>query len=226
VVFLFSAGLASAQNLSLEFRDGKVRLKAENVPVARILAEWARLGGTNIVHGERVPGAPLTLQLTDVSEQQALDIILRGAAGYMALARETTPAGASTLDKILVLPTTTRTPATAAAAPPPPPPVAQPGPFADRAEQVDVDDQDEPPQPPATSAPNPFPRAGRLPPGINAPSAVPQQQQQGGAALDEDSPPPTTGPAPTPGNPFTGIQGGARPGTVNPPPPQNQQRGR
>jgi hypothetical protein len=227
VMLLGGAGLASAQALSLEFHDGRVRLKAENVPVSRILAEWTRLGGTKIVNGERVPGAPLTLQLTDVSEQQALDIVLRGAAGYMALARETTPPGASTLDKILVLPTTTRTPAAAAAVAPPPPPIAPPAAFADRVEQVDIDEQDEPPQQPQppVQVPNGFPRAGRLPPGINPPStAVPLPQQ--GAPLDDDATPPApAAPAPTPGNPFTGTQGGARPGTVNPP-PQNPQRGR
>ena len=93
LVVLLGASSASAQVLSLEFHDGRVRLTAENVPVSRILDEWARLGGTKIVNGERVPGAPVTLQLTDVPERQALDTVLRGAAGYMVLARDTvTPA--------------------------------------------------------------------------------------------------------------------------------------
>ena len=81
LVVLLCASSASAQVLSLEFHDGRVRLIAENVPVSRILEEWARLGGTKIVNGERVPGAPVTLQLTDVPERQALEIVLRGAAG-------------------------------------------------------------------------------------------------------------------------------------------------
>ena len=50
-----------------------------------------------------MPGAPVTLQLTDVPERQALDIVLRGAAGYMVLARDTATPGASAFDKILVL---------------------------------------------------------------------------------------------------------------------------
>ena len=54
VVVLLGASSASAQVLSLEFHDGRVRLTAENVPVSRILDEWARLGGTKIVNGERV----------------------------------------------------------------------------------------------------------------------------------------------------------------------------
>ena len=116
LVVLLGASSASAQVLSLEFHDGRVRLTAENVPVSRILDEWARLGGTKIVNGERVPGAPVTLQLTDVPERQALEIVLRGAAGYMVLARDTVTPGASAFDKILVLPTTSRAPAAAAPA--------------------------------------------------------------------------------------------------------------
>src|SRR5688572_3229343 len=89
-VLLCGAGSASAQALSMEFNDGRVRLKADNVPVSRILSEWTRIGGTRIVHGERVPGAPLTLEIVDLPERQALEIVLRGAAGYMVLAREAT----------------------------------------------------------------------------------------------------------------------------------------
>ena len=117
LIVLLGASSASAQVLSLEFHDGRIRLTAENVPVSRILDEWARRGGTKIVNGERVPGPPVTLQLTDVPERQALEIVLRGAAGYMVLARDTITPGASAFDKILVLPTTSRAPA--AAAPPP-----------------------------------------------------------------------------------------------------------
>ena len=131
LLVLLGASSASAQVLSLEFHDGRVKLIAENVPVSRILGEWARLGGTKIVNGERVPGAPVSLELVDVPERQALETILRGAAGYMALARETAaPAGASAFDKILVLPTTARAPA-AAALPQPPPPQ-----FQNRIEQL------------------------------------------------------------------------------------------
>jgi hypothetical protein len=215
-VLLCTAGLASAQSLSLEFHDGRVRLKAENVPVSRILAEWTRLGGTKIVNGERVPGAPLTIQLVDVSEQQALEVVLRGAAGYMVLARDTVASGASAFDKILVLPTTTRTPAPAPQAQTPPPtapPIVPPTSFLERNDPGDVDDEPELQGPPAV--PNAFPR-GRVPNVNPPPTGVPQQVPQD----DDATPPNTSAPMPsTPGNPFGGLRGGARPGTVNPPPP-------
>jgi hypothetical protein len=206
---LVGAGSASAQVLSLEFHDGRVRLVAEIVPVSRILGEWARLGGTTIVNGERVPGAPVTLQITDVPERQALETILRGAAGYMALARDTaTPAGKSALDKILVLPTTTRAPA-AAALPPPPPQQFQ--------NRLDTDtdiDLDEPAENPQGPPPGAFQR-GRVP-GVNAPANLPSEGPDNDDPAPEAAPPP-----PAPGNPFGVVPGGARPGTINSPPPRN-----
>jgi hypothetical protein len=210
LLVLVGAGSASAQVLSLEFHDGRVRLIAENVPVSRILAEWARLGGTKIVNGERVPGAPVTLQIVDVSERQALETILRGAAGYMVLARDATTPGASTFDKILVLPTTTRAPA-AAALPQPTPPPPQ---FQNRLDtDVDIDEPEENPQGP----PPPGAFRGRVP-GVNAPvnNGAPPE------GPDDAEPAPNTAPAPPPGNPFGVVPGGARPGTINTPPPRNQ----
>ena len=89
LVALLGAGAApvAAQGVTLEFQDGKVRLTAQNVSVSQILAEWARQGRTTIVNGERVPGPPVTLELQDVPEQQALDTVLRSASGYLVAAR-------------------------------------------------------------------------------------------------------------------------------------------
>ena len=79
---------ASARNsLKLEINDGRVTLDATSVPVRQILAEWARVGGTKVVGAEKITGAPLTLKLVDMPERQALDIILRNVAGYMAAPR-------------------------------------------------------------------------------------------------------------------------------------------
>jgi hypothetical protein len=207
LVVLLGASSASAQVLSLEFHDGRVRLIAENVPVSRILGEWARLGGTKIVNGERVPGAPVTLQLTDVPERQALDTVLRGAAGYMVLARDTVTPGASAFDKILVLPTTSRAPAAAAPAQPAPPPPQ----FQNRLDtDIDLDEPAENPQgPPPGTAPR-----GRVP--ANAPPNAPPP-----ASPEDEEPVPNDAPAPTPGNPFGVVPGGTRPGTINTPPPRN-----
>lgn len=98
---------AAAQQLSLDIRDGLVTLQATNVPVRQVLSEWARIGGTRVVGGDRVTGAPLTLSLEGVPEGKALDIVLRGAAGYMAAARSVPGSGRSSYDRILILATST-----------------------------------------------------------------------------------------------------------------------
>ena len=101
---ILAAAPAGAQSLKLAFKGGRVSVDAAAVPVRTILNEWAKLGGTKIVGAERIAGAPLTLKLDDVPESQALEIILRSVAGYMAAPRGAMP-GASMYDRILVLAT-------------------------------------------------------------------------------------------------------------------------
>jgi hypothetical protein len=206
VVVLLGAGATSvtAQGVTLEFQDGKVRLNAQNVSVSQILAEWARRGHTTIVNGERVPGPPVTLELQDVSEQQALDTVLRNVSGYLVAARETAVAGASSFDRIYILPTSSR-PTNAA-------PVPQ---QQTQAIQVQDDlDDDEPP-------PN-GPRGFTAPPGVRLPRDVNQPGNvRPPVALDED--PPADSPErqapPPPGNPFGVAPGSTRPGVITPGPP-------
>jgi hypothetical protein len=207
IVFFCGAAPAPAQMVSLEFQNGRVRLVAENAPVGQILAEWSRLGGTKIVNGERIPGAPVTLQLLDISERQALDVVLRGAAGYVVAGRDLAAARASVFESILILPTT-RPPTAAAASQAPPPPQAPTVAF------DDVDDDNVPPRPgqplPAGAQP-----VIRLPQG----RVVVDEQQ----APPEEAPPPQNMPTtPVRANPFGVTGGSTRPGTISPvSPPRN-----
>jgi hypothetical protein len=205
VFALLGAGAtsAAAQGVTLEFQDGKVRLHAQNVSVSQILAEWSRRGRTTIVNGERVPGPPVTLELENVSEQQALDTVLRSVSGYLVAARETAIEGASSFDRIYILPTSSR-PSNTATAVSPQQPVLQ--------VQDDLDD-DEP-------LPN-GPRGLQGPPG----SRLPRDTNQPANArppipLDDDAPPDNADkPQPTPTNPFGVAPGTTRPGVVTPGPP-------
>ena len=108
VLLVLAALPASAQQLTLQIHDGLVTMTASAVPVRQILAEWARVGGTKVVGAERIAGQPLTLTLEKVPEAKALDIILRGAAGYVAAARAVPGSGVSGYDRILVLATSRR----------------------------------------------------------------------------------------------------------------------
>lgn len=96
---------AFGQDLRLEFAGGRVTLEAKNVTLQQILQEWARLGDTKIVNGDKLTGGPVTLQLHQVPEIDALDTLLRSAAGFLAAPRPAGQPGASHFDRVLVLAT-------------------------------------------------------------------------------------------------------------------------
>jgi len=98
---------AAVPSVHLTIHDGRVWLVASDATVGQILAEWARVGRTRVVNAERVTGGPLTVQLNGVPEEQALDVLLRSANGYMTALRLSVLPNASQFDRILILPTTT-----------------------------------------------------------------------------------------------------------------------
>jgi hypothetical protein len=104
--------IMAAPAVQLVFKDGRVWLAANGATVNEILAEWARAGGTRIVNADRIGSPPLTLDLRDVPEMQALDVVLRSAGGFIAAPRAAEPGGPapslSRFDRILVLPISQR----------------------------------------------------------------------------------------------------------------------
>ena len=135
------ASPATFADVKLSMKDGKVTLVAKDVTVKQILAEWARIGQTTIVNLERIPGGPLTLELVDVPEAQALDVLLRSVAGYMAAPRSAGVASLSSFDRIVVLPTSAAPRASAAASTP----TFQQPQFAQPPMPADDDDDPRPP---------------------------------------------------------------------------------
>jgi hypothetical protein len=226
-LLLGSALPASAQAVRLEFLDGRVNLSAQNAPVRTILAEWARLGGTTIVNGERVPGAPVTIELAGVSERQAIDVLLRAAAGYIVGPRQIGSTAASTFASIMILPTSAVTNRQASTALPPPARVRQPerdpDPEPDPEEEPEIDqppDVDDRPMPAtirrAVEEANRRRLADRRPQFFVGDEVVEQQEPE------TPRPPPAT-----PGsNPFGVPQGAARPGIITPVPEQQDDRRR
>jgi len=222
---------AGAQNLKLDFQDGRVSVEATGVPVRTILTEWGKIGGTKVVGADKITGAPLTIKLINVTEKDALETILRSVAGYMAAPRSTGQ-GSSMYDRILVMATSTAP--VVAANPRPntpqpnnalggtqrfvPPQRTRPD---EQPEAPEADEPDEnPPNPPVFT----FPQPGQVP---NA--AAPQFQnapvntgQPGVAVNPANGPQPnvTINPAPAPAGPV----GSPRPGMiVNPPQPNTPQ---
>jgi hypothetical protein len=172
---------ASAQNLQLTIANGRVTLVADNVPVRQILAEWSRIGNTQMVNAEKLTGSPVTLRLIDVPEAQALDVVLRSASGYMAAPRAVGQAGASRYDRVLILatsrPTTTGPPpAFTNSQPrfqPQPPPMVMPQPVEqdEVADDQDVSSEEMVPNAMPGFAPQPGALPGQFSP--NAPGFVP-----------------------------------------------------
>ena len=85
---LLLAPLSTAQaEVHLIIRDGHVDLDARDATVRQILTEWARVGQTRVVNGDGITGGPVTLQLSNVPEAEALEILLRSVSGYMTAPR-------------------------------------------------------------------------------------------------------------------------------------------
>lgn len=205
---------AQSPGVSIQFHgDGTVTVKATNAQLRTILQEWARSGRTTFVNADRVTGGPMTIELTNVSERDALATLLRGTSGYMVGARPEATIGASAYDRIMILPPSAVPPTARVVsnAPSPTPPQQTPIAF------VPGDPVDD----------------GQLP--LNGRPLTPAQlQQQVNARAAEaqnrnvepiQNPPANTAPAnrpnTTPTNPFFQGPSGA-PGQVAPQPAQNR----
>jgi hypothetical protein len=233
------APLSTAQaEVHLIIRDGHVDLDARDATVRQILTEWARVGQTRIVNSEGVTGAPVTLQLSNVPEAQALEILLRSVSGYMTAPRPVDVSNASQFDRILVMPTST--PPKVAATPQPAfqPPQAF-GPAGALPLPVDDQDDDVPPGGQPIAVPNGrggpvFPQYPNAAPGGRGPGsqqqgapfvqpAYPQNSYPQNPAFQQQqqqAPPPSQNPPA--GNMPVGV---STPGMVVQPPPQGNQPG-
>ncbi len=186
---LMAAGAAPAQanELQLTIKDGLVTLVADNVPVKRILEEWAKVGQSRIVNLDKLTGPPVTLRLTDVPEKQALEVLLRSAAGYLAAPRAAAAPGVSQFDRILILATSKAPPVSSA-----PPTSSLPQPFVPQPAQPPAADDQYEPEEAGAEAP-PFP--GGAPPGgaggVQAPVFLQPNPVpfQGTGAAEQQSPP-------------------------------------
>ena len=99
------AALPAFADVHLTMQDGRVSIVAKDATIRQILTEWARVGQTKIVNVERIPGGPVTLELNNVKEIQALDVLLRPLSGYIAALRAVEVANLSSFDRIIIMPT-------------------------------------------------------------------------------------------------------------------------
>lgn len=226
LLFVAASAVPSAAiaDVHVTMQNGRVSVVAKDATIRQILTEWARVGQTKIVNVERIPGGPITLELNNVPESTALEVLLRAMSGYIAAPRAVEAVNLSRYDRIIVMPTL------ASARPPvastPPPMFQQPQPQY-TPPVADDDQDDEQPAPNVTVPPNgrgpvfnTFPQGTTVAPqpgqGFGQQPFVPQPQGQ----QPNGQPPPQPGPQPT--APFGGV---AVPGMVAPPPQQPGQPG-
>lgn len=226
VVCWLAAGAPAFADVQVTMQNGRVSVVAKDATLRQILTEWARVGQAKVVNVERIPGAPMTIELRDIPEAQALEILLRSLSGYMAAPRASQAPNLSRFDRIVVMPTmaAARQPVTTTAAPPPvfqqpqnmlPQQVLQP---------ADPNDDDER-QAPGAQLQNPGPPRpvfSAFPqPQIVSPNGAPVNPQQPGYMPPPGMQLPTDAQkAPAPSAFPTAAPGVSVPGMIVPVPPQ------
>jgi hypothetical protein len=168
-------------NVRVTLHDGLVSVEANNAQLREILEAWALVGETAFVNADRATTAPLTLDLIDMPEEEALGVLLRSMGGYLAVPRSDTRTGMSHFARIVILPTSVvdRSSTVRPASEPTVPPALTPAPvmpvngvtrlIGPNGQQVEDDQQD--------ARPPPAPR-GAVPPSEVSPGpgvGAPQQ---------------------------------------------------
>jgi hypothetical protein len=219
VLAVVSAASTASADVQLTIRGGRVTLIARDATVRQILAEWERVGQTKVINADRIAGGPLTLELTNVPEQQALDVLLRSVSGVVLAPRAETIDNLSAFERIIVMP-----PSIA------PQPLNSPSPAVGQAPfqqpRLAEDDQDDRPTPggvPTNRGPVfVFPQPQNANPNLPMPNAPPGvfggQTQQPTLVFPQPAipgaPPPIV-PYPVPTGPSPGV---SVPGMVAPAP--------
>ena len=96
------AQVAGADELELAVGQGRVTLVAARVPLGDVLAEWTRVGNTRFEGVGELGAEPVSLRLEDVAEREALRLLLRPAAGFLAAPRPPNAFGASIYDRVRI----------------------------------------------------------------------------------------------------------------------------
>lgn len=213
--WLLAISTASA-DVQLTMQSGRVSLVAKDATVRQILTEWARVGQTKIVNVERVPGVPVTLELVNVPEAQALEVLLRSLSGYITAPRPVDAANLSRFDRIIIMPTLAAArPATAST---PAPAVFQQGSQFNLQPLADDEGDDERPASAAVGSNRQGFTAYPQPRVLN-PETVPVSQPGMPTSVATPQMPAPTAPATYPGAPAAPYGGVSVPGMVAPPPP-------
>ena len=228
LLFVAASGMAlpsaAFADVHVTMQNGRVSVVAKDATIRQILTEWARVGQTKIVNVERIPGGPITLELNNVPESTALEVLLRAMSGYIAAPRAVEAANLSLYDRIIVMPTLAS--ARPAVSSTPPPVFQQPTPqYTPPVADDDADDEQPAPNV-AVPGGNRGPVFNTFPQGT---TVAPQNRQNFGQQpfmpqpqVQDPNTPPVAQPGFQPSAPYGGV---AVPGMVAPVPQQPGQPG-
>ena len=87
--------------VAITFAGGRVSVAADRVPVSAVLAEWTRIGKTEIVGVGLVDTRLVTVKLADVPEDEALEAILGPSYGFVQMIRSVEP-GLSVIRRLVI----------------------------------------------------------------------------------------------------------------------------
>lgn len=102
-ILLLGTSVTATDDLELSFHNGRVTIIADDIPVQRILQAWSEIGQTMFVDAEELSAESIRVNLVDVDEIEAIRILLRQGAGYVAAPRSPVPIGQSRFDRVLVM---------------------------------------------------------------------------------------------------------------------------
>ena len=105
LLILLFRSTVNAGDLQVTFENGRVTIVATEVSIQKILMEWTKVGSTQFVGISSLSRGSLVLKLIEVSELDALRILLRNAAGYVAAPKTTSADEGSRFGKVLVMAT-------------------------------------------------------------------------------------------------------------------------
>lgn len=97
------AAPAAGQGPEVSFGAGRVTITARDVPLASILSAWEQHGGAQFVDADRLSDITISIQLVGVAEREALRVLLRSAAGYVAIPKSDPEPGSSAFDQIFIM---------------------------------------------------------------------------------------------------------------------------
>jgi hypothetical protein len=89
--------------IRMQFGDGRVTIVAADARTADLLAEWSRIGMTEIAGSDRVPDRRITLNVSDQDEEETLRLIAGPGFGFAGYVRSQSVSGTSRFARVTLV---------------------------------------------------------------------------------------------------------------------------